>query len=304
MGNTVQSSRLKGGAAKGSTRQGSTGWQGWRERLTPRLEPVAGPAYRRIRREWQWRRCGADLRLERASAEGLGYAVAQHQTPLIRPLAGLDPQLQVNKITNLRLAVATLDGRVLQPGQRLSFWWFVGAPSAERGFLPGLVLDHGRMRAGVGGGLCQLTNLIYWMTIHTSLTVVERWRHSHDVFPDAGRTQPFASGATCSWPSLDLQVENRTHTAYRLGLSVTDTHLVGEWRAELPEPCRYEVYERAHVITNELSGVFVRRNLLHRKVFDGTGVEVDDQFVSENHALMMYAPYLSDRPAAPPSPAC
>ena len=30
---------------------------------------------------------------------------------------------------------------------------------------------------------CQLANLIYWMTVHTPLTVVERHRHGYDVSP-------------------------------------------------------------------------------------------------------------------------
>ena len=64
-----------------------------------------------------------------------------HETPLIRPLSGLEHRLQVNKVTNLRLAIEPLDGRVLQPGQRLSVWWFVRAPTARRGFLEGLVLS-------------------------------------------------------------------------------------------------------------------------------------------------------------------
>lgn len=55
-----------------------------------------------------------------------------------------------------------------------------------------------------------MTNLIYWMTLHTPLTVAKRWRHGFDVFPDANRTQPFGSGATCSWPILDLQIVNHT----------------------------------------------------------------------------------------------
>ncbi len=270
-----------------------------RTRLQPTLEPVLGASYRRARREVQWRRSGGDLRLARASEAGFPALVMTHETPLIRPLQGLDPQLQVNKITNLRLAIEQLDGRVIEPGQRLSFWYFVRAPTARRGFLPGLILDHGHMRGAVGGGLCQLTNLIYWMTIHTELTVVERWRHSHDVFPDAGRTQPFASGATCSWPSLDLQIENRTDTAYRLGLVLTATHLVGEWRAARPPMTSYEVYEAAHSISSDMPGVFIRRNLLRRKVFGLSGEQIDDEFVSENHALMMYPPFLSDRPAAP-----
>ena len=136
------------------------------------------------------------------------------------------------------------------------------------------------------------------MTIHTPLTVVERWRHTYDVFPDAGRTQPFASGATCAWPALDLQIENRTDTAYRLGLALTATHLVGEWRADRAPTRNYQVYEAAHEIATDLPGRFVRRNILRRKVFDPAGAEIDDEFVVENHALMMYPPFLSNRPAA------
>ncbi len=271
----------------------------WRQRLEDAARPALGPAYRRARREWQWRRCGADLQLPTANSDGFPHLVVSHETPLVRPLLGLDQQLQTNKVTNLRLAIASLDGRVLGPGQRLSFWWFVRAPTARRGFLEGLVLDRGRMRGGVGGGLCQLTNLIHWMTLHTSLTVVERWRHTHDVFPDAGRTQPFASGATCSWPALDLQVENRTGAAYRLGLSLTDTHLTGQWRAELPQPLRYAVYEAEHAMARARPGVYVRQNILRRKAFDLSGQEVDDEFVVENQALMMYPPFLSDRPTSP-----
>lgn len=271
----------------------------FRTAVKPALEPRFGNAYRRARRELQWRRCGADLRLARAGEAGFPALVAEHQTPLLRQLSGLDPQLQVNKITNLRLAVATLDGRVLQPGQRLSFWYFVRAPRAHRGFLPGLVLDEGRLRAGVGGGLCQLTNLIHWMTIHTPLTVVERWRHTYDVFPDAGRTVPFASGATCSWPSLDLQVQNNTDYPWRLGLEVTDTDLVGQWRAERMPLTAYQVYEAEHQISSAKAGAYVRRNVLRRKVFNLRGDQVDDEFVNENFAWMMYPPFLSAGRSAP-----
>ena len=85
-------------------------------------------------------------------------------------------------------------------------------------------------------------------------------------------------------------------------MRLTDTHLVGEWRAA-GEPTRsYEVYEAAHEIATELPGRFVRRNLLRRKVFDMVGEQIDDEFVAENHALMMYPPFLSDRPTTPPGP--
>ncbi len=226
--------------------------------------------------------------------------MARHASPTRRELAGVDPGLQVSKETNLALACAALDGRVLQPGQQLSFWFQVGRPTAARGFLPGVVLSHGSVTTGVGGGLCQLTNLLSWMTLHTPLTVVERWRHSYDVFPDSARTLPFASGATCAWPSLDLQIENRTSQPFRLAVAVRSGELTGLWHSDTAPTRSYRVYEAQHVITNDGPGVHHRHNVLRRRVFDGDGVEIDDEQVAENHALMMYEPFLGAGPVCLP----
>jgi vancomycin resistance protein VanW len=261
------------------------------------VRAAAGPAVRRVRREWQWRRCGADLRLARGPDDGFDHPVARHATPTIRRLAGVDLRLQRNKVTNLRLAAGRLDGLVLRPGQRLSFWRQVRKPSARRGFLTGLVLDDGRLTEGIGGGLCQLTNLLYWITLHTPLTVVERWRHTYDVFPDADRRQPFGSGATCAWPMLDLQIENRTSTSFRLAVTVSDAELTGAWTADSPVDVRYEIYESQHVISNELPGVNLRRNVIRRRVLDAAGDLIGDELVAVNQARMMYQPFLPAGPA-------
>ena len=250
------------------------------------------PAVRRARREVQWRRSGSIRRLRPAPADVAPHEVARHATPLFRELAGLDQQLQRNKVVNLGLAIGRLDGIVLPPGQTFSFWRHVGAPASRRGYVDGLVLDHGRLTAAVGGGMCQLTNLLYWMTLHTPLTVVERWRHSYDVFPDAGRTQPFGSGATCAWPVLDLQVANRTDATFRLSLRLTSTHLEGTWTSDRPPVSRYEVYEARHVLTNDGPGVFQRHNVIRRRVLDLDGRETDDELVAANQALLMYQPFL------------
>jgi len=137
-----------------------------------------------------------------------------------------------------------------------------------------------------------MTNLLYWMSLHAPLTVVERWRHSYDVFPDTGRTQPFGSGATCAWPVLDLQIENRTSLPYRLSVTVNDTHLTGSWTTTEPHLNRYEIEERGHRITHDGPGLYVRHNELWRLTFDGNGSLWSEELVARNDALMMYAPFL------------
>ncbi len=130
------------------------------------------------------------------------------------------------------------------------------------------------------------------MTLHTELTVVERWRHNYDVFPDVGRTQPFGSGATVSYNYIDLQIRNETSNTYQLRLWLTATDLCGEWRSDQPARYCYEVYEKEHLITHEPWGGYVRHNLIHRRVLNKFGDSVGDEFVAENHVIMMYQPFL------------
>ncbi|CAM3495784.1 VanW family protein [Marinicrinis lubricantis] len=229
------------------------------------------------------------------SQDMLPFVVFRHETPLYRKLKDVDMRLQRGKVANLSLAIGRLNGLLIQPGERFSYWRQIGRPSKRKGYQKGMVLFYGTFKEGIGGGLCQLSNLIYWMTLHTPLTIHERYRHSYDVFPDSSRTQPFGSGATCAYNYLDLQIDNRVSSVYQLHLYLTDTHLVGEWRCSQKPFYHFEVYEKEHRITAESWGGYVRHNRIHRYVYNLAGEILDDEYVTENHALMMYSPLLQNR---------
>lgn len=131
------------------------------------------------------------------------HVIFKHRTPLLRQLKDVEMELQTNKITNLKIAAKRLNGIILQPGEAFSYWCLIGSTSKRKGYVDGMVLHYGQVTTRVDGGLCQLSNLIYWMTLHTPLTITERYRHSYDVFPDLKRQQPFGSGATCAYNYLD-----------------------------------------------------------------------------------------------------
>jgi vancomycin resistance protein VanW len=75
-------------------------------------------------------------------------------------------------------------------------------------------LSFGEARRGIGGGICQLSNLIHWMAIHSPLVVVERSNHSFDPFPDEGRVLPFSSGAAIFYNYVDLVLHNPTDRSF------------------------------------------------------------------------------------------
>lgn len=60
-----------------------------------------------------------------------------------------------------------------------------------------------------------------------------------------------------------------------------------------PARFTYEVYEKEHIMQPEFWGGYSRHNVIFRKIFDEDGNLVEDEYVVENHAIMMYAPFLS-----------
>jgi len=252
-----------------------------------------GKAYYTMKRYLLW--CLPRFRwAKECRAERLPQLQMTHRTPLLRHLRGDEMEWQRNKVTNLKLAAARLDGLVLRPGETFSYWRLIGKPTYRKGYREGMVLFLGRIGGDIGGGLCQLSNLIFWMTLHTPLTVVERYRHSHDVFPDSNRTQPFGSGATCAYPHRDLMIRNDTDQEFQLCVRVGETHLEGEWRAMEESRFSYRIVERDACIHQASWGGYIRHNALWRQVMTPKGDLVEEQFLFENDAIMMYSPLLSD----------
>ena len=229
----------------------------------------------------------------KSSKDNLKYTLFEHSSTLIRPLKGLDLQLQYNKITNLSLAINKINNIVLPPKHTFSFWYLVGKPTKGRGFKKGMILQSGKVMADHGGGMCQLSNLIYWMVIHSPLYVTERHRHSYDVFPDLNRNLPFGSGATIAYNYIDLQFLNDTDNLYQFKFWLTDNKLYGQILTDVEPQFTYKIIEEDHKIVKESLGGYSRHNKIYREVLKD-GEIVKKELIAENHALMMYSPLLEN----------
>lgn len=259
-----------------------------------RSRKIAGREFYILKRRLRWR-FGPEKWARTLSASSLSCSVTTHQSLLLRELRDVDMYLQHNKITNLRLAIATIDGLLIHPGQTFSLWLLVGRPTERKGYLEGLVLDNGKVSKGIGGGLCQLGNLLYWMALHTPLTVAERWRHSYDVFPDSNRTIPFGSGATLAYNHVDLQLRNDTDRTFQIRLWLSETHLHGAIRSDTAPNVVYNVFETDHIFRYQWWGGYTRHNKLWRTAVNVETGEEQREFITENHAIMMYEPMLPEK---------
>lgn len=221
-------------------------------------------------------------------ADDLQFTCKKHQSLLRRRLGNSDPQLQNNKIENLKIACPTIDGLLIRPGETFSFWRQLGEATSDKGYVEGMQLSRGEVVRGVGGGLCQLANLLYWMALHTPLEVTERHHHSFDPFPDEHRVLPFGSGAGVFYNYIDLRFRNPTDTTFQIRLSLTAEHLKGSIRSNRPTPFSYHVVEKAHRFLTEGDKTF-RQNEIWREVIDRrTGDRVADEMIVKNHAEIKY----------------
>lgn len=223
-----------------------------------------------------------------------GHSLIKHRSFLLRPLKDVEMYLQHNKVTNLKLAIENINGIVIKPKQTFSIWRLVGRPSKAKGYLEGLALHNGQISTDMGGGLCQLGNLLYWIALHSDLDITQRWRHSFDVFPDINRKIPFACGATLSYNYIDLELTNNTENTYLLNLWLDDEYLNGELLVDHKPHYKFEVFETDHLIKQQWWGGYTRHNKIWKRRTDLTDNSTSETLVTHNHAIMMYNPLLTN----------
>jgi len=220
----------------------------------------------------------------------LKYRIKKHKSKLIRKLDKDQMYMQYNKIKNLQIVVESLNGTIIKPNEVFSYFKLLGKPTKKRGFKEGMELRHGVPRGAIGGGICQSSNLIYWIVLHSPLEIIERHHHSFDPFPDDKRVLPFASGATVMYNYIDLQFKNPTPYDIQLLLSIDDEFLYGELRVEGELKHSYKVYEKNHYF-EKIDNDYFRSNELHRKVIDkNSGNTINNEFIVRNYSGVKYIP--------------
>lgn len=232
------------------------------------------------------------------SSEKLQYRYARHSSKLLREYSD-DPrhlQWQINKVTNLTLAASKINQIVIKPGQTFSFCKLVGRPTRKKGYLEGMELSRGKAQAGVGGGLCQLSNLLNWLAWHTPLQITERSHHSFDPFPDSNRVLPFGSGAALFWNYVDLQITNPTDETFQICVWLTEDSLRGEIRCSHKPNFEYHIFEKNHYFTKK-KGCWFRSNEIRRQIYRKGVNGKSQEFFSEeqlvrNFSRVMYEPDL------------
>jgi len=248
---------------------------------------------RRFQRYLQWY-TGPHTFAKVYQSKPLPFRIKKHESILLRKLGDADMQLQINKVTNLRIALGHINNIIIRPGETFSFCKLVGLPTQRKGYLYGMELSFGQARPGIGGGICQISNMIHWLVLHSPLAVVQRAQHSFDPFPDNGRVLPFGSGAAIFYNYIDYQFKNETNDTFQINIWLTDKTMEGELRVSNEPLYSYHVFEKSHQFIKQ-SETYYRKNEIWRKCIDRkTGNLINEELVTKNFARVTYKPSYFD----------
>lgn len=231
----------------------------------------------------------SDKFASKIQSEKLPVLIYEHKSLMRRRLGNVRQDLQENKVVNLNLAAPKVSGILIRPNEVFSFWRLVGECTEKQGYKEGMTISIGKVSEGVGGGMCQFTNLLHWMILHTPLTIVEHHHHDgFDLFPDFGRQVPFGTGTSVCYNHVDYRFKNETSQTFQLIVYTTDEYLCGEIRAERELLEKYHISIKEEKFVREEDGVYRIGKVFRRCINKKTGELLWERLLKENHAKVMY----------------
>lgn len=149
-------------------------------------------------------------------------------------------EYSANKVYNIQQALLHINNLVIAPNELFSFWRLIGNPSQRRGYREGRSIVGNELSSNIGGGLCQLSGILYYLAIQAGLKIVEHHTHSYDLYTEETRYTPLGSDATVAYGHKDLRIVNVLNQPICFRFDVTDTYVEG-WVCTTHELQKYDI---------------------------------------------------------------
>jgi len=116
-----------------------------------------------------------------------------------------------NRSNNVKLSVQSVNGTVLNPGDVFDYNALLGERTIERGYREAAAYRGAEVVQEVGGGICQLSSMVYYCALYSNLEIV--YRTNHRWMP--GYITP-GMDATVSWGGPEFKFRNNTDYPIRI----------------------------------------------------------------------------------------
>ena len=189
------------------------------------------------------------------------------------------------RINNIRLAAAKLDGVILLPGEAFSYNDTVGQRSYEAGFRVAKAYSDGQEVDELGGGICQVSSTLYGAALYARMKILTRQNHYFKVgYLDYGLD------ATVSWRQPDFRFRNDRELPVKLAayLNEDDATLVVEiWGTDFDGITVRLRHTEEDVFDEELPDVLIGKSIqTYGDLYDAEGNYI--RTVHENSGIYYF----------------
>lgn len=125
-----------------------------------------------------------------------------------------------SKLYNFSIASNEINQYLIKPNEIFSFWNIIGNPKKK--FRKGRTIKNGKIIEAAGGGLCQVSGIIYYISLIAGLKILERHNHSIDIYNDDTRFCPLGTDATLVYGYKDLRIVNTNHFPIKFELQIAE----------------------------------------------------------------------------------
>ncbi len=132
------------------------------------------------------------------------------------------PTSDTSRTHNLIVASRTINGTYIPPGETFSLNGILGERTTAKGYGDGTVIINGRLTRGTGGGISQVSTVIYNMAYFAGAQILEFTPHAFFI-----PRYPEGREATVHWPSVDNKWKNNTPYGMLLQTWVADGNVHG-----------------------------------------------------------------------------
>ncbi|HOG35657.1 MAG TPA: glycopeptide resistance accessory protein VanW [Petrotogaceae bacterium] len=222
------------------------------------------------------------------SEQKLKYKIFEAGSLLYNHQTGFDMQYQENKVFNLKLAAQTLNNLIIRPQETFSFWKLVRYADKNIPYKDGLVMVDGKLEVSAGGGMCQMSNLLFWIFLHTPLTIVERHGHSKKDFPDTSEDMPRGVDATVAEGWLDLKVKNETDQSFQIAIDFDEKNIIGRIFSDVKLDYSYCISNAKSFYYRENTKIFEEVDVIQKKISADKGECICSKVLYRNKCEIGY----------------
>lgn len=217
----------------------------------------------------------------------LSAEVFSIKEPLYNTETGFDMIYQENKVFNLKLAAKMLDGILIQPGETFSFWNLIRYADRQTAYKAGLAVVNGELTTVSGGGMCQMSNLLFSLFLRSPLLITERHGHRKKEFSVPGSLLEGVD-ATVSEGWLDLKVTNASSETFQVKIDFDEKTIGGYLLSNARQENRYHIENGDLTFVRRGQRVMEEVDVIRKRIDIQTGCVLEQAVLYKNRCEIGY----------------